>query len=101
MGVGVLGDMFTAYVKPSLDGEVVLRKPTSNQTSARLKARQDKLADLKNKDTAPAKVAHKACSAAHKTVMKRVYTPGKGYESVEVCPIKEMKGFLKQALEAI
>lgn len=97
----VLGDMFTAYIKPSLDGEVVLRKPTSDQSSGRLKARQDKLASTKGKDSAPAVIAHKACSAAKKTVMKKVYQSGVGYKDVEVCPIKEMKGYLKQALASV
>lgn len=101
MAKAVLGDMFTAYVKPSLDGEVVLRKPTSDQTSNRLKARQEKLAKTKNTANAPAAIAHSKCVAAGKTVKKKVYEPGKGYKEADVCPIKEMKGFLRQALETI
>lgn len=101
MGAGTLGDTFTAYIKPSLNGEIVLRKPTSTQTSSRLKARQKKLEVLKNSPNAPATLAHKQCSTDKKTVMKKVYVSGEGYKDVEVCPIKDMKSYLKAQLNKI
>jgi hypothetical protein len=88
-----LADIYTVYSKPSLDGRLVIRKKTARQVSARLKARKDEVAKTK-----PAVGAHKACSGAGKTIKKRVYVPGKGYEVKDVCPIKEFKKFLSEAM---
>ena len=96
-----LGDTFRVYIKPSLDGELVIRKRTTEQTSARLEARKDKLRAKKGTADVPAKRAHDACVAAGLAVKKRVYVPGKGYEERDVCPIKEMKGFLRKEMEAL
>lgn len=96
-----LGDTLRAYIKPSLNGEIVLRKRTSNQTSGRLKARQNKVAATKNSASAPARVAHDACKAAGKTRNVRVYEPGKGYTEKPVCPIKEMKSQLRDAMKKV
>jgi hypothetical protein len=41
----MLGDMFTLYHKPSMGGQLILRKPRSVQTSARVKAQQMVFAD--------------------------------------------------------
>ena len=40
-----LADMIKLYVNPSLGGQIVMRKPGSNQTSARVKAQQVNFAD--------------------------------------------------------
>jgi len=91
--VATFGDVYRPYVKPSLDGKLVLRKRTSNQTSARLKDRKEKIPD-----TEPARLAYRACVDDGKAVEKRVYVPGKGYEIKKVCPIKEFKKYLKDAM---
>ena len=93
-----LGDVFSVYVKPSLEGRLVVRKRTSNQGSARLKARQQKLAALRGTERVPAKVAHNKCVQEGKAVMQRVYEPGVGYKEQNVCPIKYMRGYLKSAM---
>lgn len=36
----MLGDLFTIYHKPSLGGQLILRKPRSHQTSERVRAQQ-------------------------------------------------------------
>lgn len=94
------GDIWKVYVKPSLDGEMVIRKRTSNQTSARLKARQDKLAALPD-GSYPSQVAHKALVAAGKCRTKRVYKPGVGYENKDVCNAKDMAREMKKAMANI
>jgi hypothetical protein len=96
-----LGDTFRVYVKPSLEGELVIRKKTSNQSSGRVKARQDKVHKTKNTENAPAKVAHKQCESDKKTRTVKVYVPGEGYKEKAVCPIKEMKSYLKTAMEKV
>lgn len=96
-----LGDVIKVYVKPSLDGAMVIRKTNSIQTSARLKAAQDKMAATQGKDSAPSRVAHKACSKDGNTVKKRLYIAGKGYQEVEVCPIGKMKSYLKSATASV
>jgi hypothetical protein len=101
MGAATAGDLFTGYIKPSLGDELVLRKPNSRQSSARLKDRQAKLKKLKDSPNAPAAVAHAQCKAAGKTVTKKIYKPGKGYEDIDVCPIQDMRGYLREALKKI
>jgi hypothetical protein len=36
----MLTDMVKLYVKPSLGGQIIMRKPTTHQTSAKVKAQQ-------------------------------------------------------------
>ena len=36
----MLTDMVKLYVKPSLGGQIIMRKPTTHQTSERVKSRQ-------------------------------------------------------------
>ncbi len=88
-----LADVFRAYVKPSLKGRLILRKRTSNQTSARLQARKMKVADAK-----PATTAHERCVAEGKAVPKRVYVAGQGYQEKPVCPIDVMRRYLREAM---
>lgn|GEM_PF-3344632 len=40
-----LSDMVSIYVKPSLGGQLILRRPTTRQTSTRVKAAQMNFAD--------------------------------------------------------
>jgi hypothetical protein len=89
-----LGDVLRAYIKPSLDGAIILRKRTSSQVSPRVKASQDRVASAK-----PSVSAHGACDAAGKTRPVRVYKPGVGYEEKKVCPIKTMKSFLRESMK--
>jgi len=88
-----LADVFRAYVKPSLKGRLILRKRTSNQTSARLEARKMKVAEAK-----PAVAAHERCVAEGKAVPKRVYVAGQGYKEKPVCPIDVMRRYLREAM---
>lgn len=88
-----LGDVFRPYVKPSLQGRLVLRKRNSNQTSARLAERKMKVAEAK-----PAVAAHQRCVQEGHAVPKRVYIPGKGYEEKPVCPINIMRRYLREAM---
>jgi len=88
-----LADIYKPYVKPSLQGRLVLRKRTSNQTSARLQERKMKVAQAK-----PATKAHERCVAEGYAVPKRVYVPGRGYEEKQVCPIQIMKRYLREAM---
>jgi hypothetical protein len=96
-----LADVLKVYVKPSLDGTLVIRKRTSMQTSPRLAARKAKVKATKGKDTAPARVAHKACVDDKKTVKKLLYVPGEGYKEKDVCPIKTMKSYLRAAMKGV
>lgn len=41
----MLADMYEAYVKPSLGGQLILRKPHSHQTSQRVRDAQIKFAE--------------------------------------------------------
>jgi len=90
----VLGDVLRAYVKPSLNGEIILRKRTSHQVSPRVHNSQDRVGKAK-----PSVAAHTACEAAGKTRPVRVYIPGKGYDERKVCPISIMKSFLRDAMK--
>lgn len=94
-------DVYRVYIKPSLNGEMIFRKRTSTQTSQRLKAVKLKVEATKGQPSAPAKVAHNACEAINKTVTKRVYVPGTGYQEKKVCPIKEMRSQLKKSMKAV
>lgn len=94
-------DVWSLYIKPSLDGELVIRKKTSTQTSARLAARKSKLEALKGTGRTPAEVCHTELVAKNVCPTKRVYVAGKGYEERPVCPIKEMKSCLKGKMAAL
>ena len=96
--MAVVGDIIRGYVKPSLDGLLVLRKRTSRQTSARLERRKGQLRELKGKPEAPGAKAHKICEEKGLTITKRVYKPGVGYEEKAVCPIKEFKSILSETM---
>ena len=41
----MLTDMVKLYVKPSLGGQIIMRKPTTHQTSPRVKAQQISFAE--------------------------------------------------------
>jgi hypothetical protein len=41
----MLTDMVTLYVKPSLGGQIIMRKPRTNQKSERVKMAQQKFAE--------------------------------------------------------
>lgn len=71
-----------------------MRKRTSNQTSERLKRRQEQIRRLK-----PAEIALKKCHADGKTITERVYVAEKGYYSKSVCPIQEMRKYLRAAIK--
>lgn len=45
MSTMYLADMYKPYIKPSLGGQLVLRRPGSNQTSLKVKAQQTNFAN--------------------------------------------------------
>jgi len=96
-----LGDTYRVFIKPSLDGRLVIRKRTTRQTSARVEASKKRIKDAAATGKAPAKLAHDALVAAGKCSTKRVYIPGKGYEDRPVCPIKLMRSELSKAMRSI
>lgn len=96
-----LGDTFRAYVKPSLDGLLVIRKKTTRQTSARVDASKKRVKEAAIAGRAPAKVAHETLAGTGKCPTKRVYVAGKGYTERPVCPIKLMKSELSKAMKAV
>lgn len=89
-----VSDMKTVYVKPSLKGELIFRRPVANQKSARLKARQDAVAAAA-KAGRISKAAHDELVSKGKCPMTRVYKAGVGYEERPVCPISEMRKALR------
>jgi hypothetical protein len=95
------GDVWRVYIKPSLDGELVIRKKTTNQTSARLAARKSKLEALKGTGRTPAEVCHKELDAKKLCPTQKVYVTGVGYKELPVCPIKEMKSCLRKKMTAL
>ena len=90
----VLGDVFRAYIKPSLDGAIILRKRTTEQVSPRVEKSKERVAKAK-----PSVAAHGACVAAGKARPVRIYEPGVGYKEEKVCPIGIMKGFLRTEMK--
>lgn len=94
-----VSDMKTVYVKPSLKGELVFRRPVANQKSARLKARQEAV-----KAAAEAgrlsKAAHDSLVAKGKCPTHRVYKTGVGYEERPVCPISLMRKALSPLMKS-
>ncbi|MHC1636322.1 MAG: hypothetical protein ACXQTS_06890 [Candidatus Methanospirareceae archaeon] len=86
ISVATLGDVFRVYLKPSLNGRLVIRKRNTIQTSARVEASKERV-----KARPPAGPAHDALVAAGKCPEKRVYVPGRGYEVRPVCPISEFR----------
>jgi len=93
-----VGDVYTAYVKPSLRGLLVIRKRNTRQTSAAVFASQQRLIDY-SKGGSPSQRAHKELVAARKCPKKLVYKPGKGYELKPVCSIKKMIPLLRKFME--
>jgi hypothetical protein len=100
MAEATLGDITKAYVKPSLGGKIVLRKPTSRQTSARLARRKEAVAEAGRKGLL-AKAAHEELVAAGKCPVKKVYVAGKGYEERPVCPVNLMRAALREKMKAV
>lgn len=100
MAKATLGDAIKVYIKPSLKGELVIRKPTSSQKSSRLHARQEAF-----KAAAEAgrisKAAHEALVAKGKCPTQRVYKTGVGYEERPVCPIQLMRSALSTAVKQV
>jgi hypothetical protein len=82
--MATLGDTFRVYIKPSLDGQLVIRKKTSNQTSARLKARQAQFASV-----APSKPCHDELVSAGKC---------RDVKGKMTCHIKDMKACMRRRL---
>ena len=74
------GDVYRPYVKPSLEGRLVLRKRNSRQTSQKLKQRQMKVAQAK-----PPVIAKERCRAEGKEVNGR-------------CPINVFRRYLREAM---
>lgn len=94
-----LGDVYRVYVKPSLDGLMVVRKKTTRHVSARVAASKERIRKYSETVKPPAREAHEALVAAGKCPTKRVYKPGVGYEERPVCPIKLMKSELRKAMK--
>lgn len=95
--MATFADVFHAYAKESLGGKLVIRKATSHQTSARLKARQEAVR-TKGKAGGIAKAAHEALVTAGKCPSQRVYVAGQGYTDKPVCPIELMKSELRERM---
>ena len=92
-----LGDVFRVYVKPSLDGLMVIRKRNTIQESAAVFASKDAVANAPAYiGKYPAQLAHDELEREGKCREKLVYIPGKGYELKPVCPIKLMKKYLRK-----
>jgi len=92
-----LGDVFKVYIKPSLDGLMVIRKRNTVQESAAVFASKDAVANAPAYiGKYPAQLAHEELVKEGKCREKIVYRPGKGYEVKPVCPIKEMKKYLRK-----
>ena len=89
-----LADVYSAYVKPSLDGRLVIRKRTSRQTSARLEKAKERVKKAK-----PSEKAHARLVREGKCPTKRVYEAGKGYVEKPVCPIDQMRSALREEME--
>jgi hypothetical protein len=99
--MATLGDTFRVYIKPSLDGQLVIRKKTTNQTSAAVKARQAKLASLP-KSELPSVACHNELVAAGKCPTKRVYSQELGRMAERaVCPIKLMKVCMRKRMKRL
>jgi hypothetical protein len=95
-----LGETVKVYVKPSLKGRLILRKPTSEQASARLAARKQKVAAAGSAGLI-SKAAHDELVAEGKCTVRKVYVPGKGYTEKPVCPIRFMIPKLRAKMAAI
>lgn len=80
-----LGDVFRAYIKPSLGGALILRKKNTIQTSARVAASKERV-----RRNPPARGAHDALVARNVCPVKRAYAAGRGYEERPICPMKLM-----------
>lgn len=90
-------DIFSVYVKPSLDGELVFRKKTTSQSSPFVEARKEALRSSTG-DASPARRCHERLVSENKCPAKMVYVEGSGYQLKNVCPIKAMKGCLSQEM---
>ena len=95
------GDVWRPYIKPSLNGLLVLRKRNTIHTSERVLKVQNKIREYSRTEKSPAKIAYDACKADGKTVKKRVYKPGEGYVEKEVCPMPIFKRYLSKAMKEI
>jgi hypothetical protein len=100
MAEAYLGELTKPYVKPSLDSKIILRKPTSRQTSARLAKRKEAVA-IAGRAGKISKAAHEELVASGKCTTKRVYKPGVGYEERPVCPISLMKAVLREKMREV
>jgi hypothetical protein len=94
-----VSDMKTVYVKPSLKGELIFRRPVANQKSARLKARQEAV-KAAGEAGRLSKAAHDTLVSKGKCPIQRVYKPNVGYEEKPVCPIKEMRKALSPLMRS-
>jgi CheY-like chemotaxis protein len=94
-----LGDVFRVYVKPSLDGLMVVRKRNTRQKSAAVAASKARVADAPRIiGDYPARIAHENLVRADKCPTQYVYEPGKGYVAKPVCPAKLMKAELRKVM---
>jgi len=94
-----IGDVFRVYIKPSLDGMLVIRKKNTNQTSARVEASKNRVrAYTMRENESPSQTAHNNLVALGKCEEKLVYVPGRGYEKRPVCPINEMRKELRKIM---
>ena len=83
------GDVFRAYVKPTLGGELVIRKRNVIRRSARVKAVNEKFGNAKI-----AQQAKQACLNAGKGVEVVRYKNGQRVTE-KACPIQEFRKYLR------
>ncbi|MEM2445747.1 MAG: hypothetical protein QW734_03730 [Candidatus Bathyarchaeia archaeon] len=98
--MATLGDIIRVYVKPSLDGKLIIRKKGSIQTSARLARRKEAVAEA-GRAGLIAKAAHDELVKEGVCPIKRVYKAGVGYEERPVCPINLMKSALREKMKTV
>lgn len=84
-----LADVFRAYVKPSLGGELVLRKRNVTRRSAKVIEVNEKFGNAKIAES-----ARQACINAHKGYKAIRYVDGQR-KVVDVCPIQEFRKYLR------
>jgi len=97
-----LGDVFRVYVKPSLDGLMVVRKRNTIQTSAAVEASKERVANAPRIiGDYPARLAHAELEREGKCRPKLVYKAGQGYIEKPVCPAKLMKAKLRKYMSEL
>jgi len=90
-----LGDVFRVYVKPTLNGLMVIRKRNVNRQSPNVMAIMEQLKAKKGAPDHPAKKAHERCGEYHEVL---TYIPGEGYKIVKRCKAKAFYSALSEAM---